>query len=144
NHFHSMNLHSGYRFAGFGMGAFYSTGGSHADIPEVVTGGALSQTHTGEGAYGFNITHMLPFQGSIAGAFSRSNFDTNFLGNESSGTIDLLAAQAAVHPFQRFSLSGSASYSDNLSGQIIQQIVTAAGAAVASDHSNQSSNSLDL
>jgi hypothetical protein len=143
NRFHSLNLHSGYRFAGFNLGGFYSNGGSHADIPQVVTAGGISRTNTTDGAYGFNVSHVLPLQGSISGGFNRSNWNSNYLGFQSSGTVDIMNALASVHPFRRFSLSGSASYSDNLSGQIIQQVVTT-GAALVGPSSSQSSSSLDL
>ncbi len=38
NAFHSLNLHSGYRVAGFSMSGYYTTGGSHSLIPEIVSG----------------------------------------------------------------------------------------------------------
>src|SRR6185437_8499527 len=107
------------------------------------TGGGANQTHTTDGAYGFNASHILPLHGSISGGLNRSNWNSNYLGFQSSGTVDLITALASVHPFRRFSLSGSASYSDNLSGQIIQQVVTS-GAALTGPASSQSSNSLDL
>ncbi len=143
NRYHSINLHSGYRYAGFTFGGFYSNGSSHAGIPQVITGGSVSQTHTSDGAYGFNVSHILPLQGSISGGFNRSNWNSNYLGFQSSGTIDILSAQASVHPLRRFSLSGNASYSDNLGGQIIQQVVTS-GAALTGLASSTASNSLDL
>lgn len=143
NRFHSINLHSGYRLAGFTLGAFYADGTSHAEIPQIITGGAITQTRTTNGAYGFNVAHVLPLRGSFSGTFTRSNFTSDYLGYQSTGTIDLLSAQAAIHPIQRFSFSANASYSDNLSGQVIQQIVTA-GAVVPGLDSNQSSSALDL
>jgi hypothetical protein len=143
NHFHSVNLHSGYRLAGYTFGGFYSKGTSQADIPQVVTGGGASHTNTTDGAYGFNASHILPLHGSISGGLNRSNWNSDYLGFQSSGTVDLITALASVHPLRRFSLSASASYSDNLSGQIIQQVVTS-GAALTGPASSQSSNSLDL
>jgi len=143
NRFHSINLHSGYRLVGFTFGGFYSNGASQSDIPQVITGGGISRTHTTDGSYGFNLAHILPLRGSISAGFNRSNWNSNYLGFQSNGTVDLISAAASVHPVNRFSLSGSASYSDNLSGQIIQQVVTS-GAAVITPASSQTSSSLDL
>ncbi len=44
NAFHSLNLHSGYTVAGFSMGGYYSKGGGHSLIPEVVTGEASGKS----------------------------------------------------------------------------------------------------
>ena len=141
--FHSLNLHSSYSLAGFDMGAYYSTGGGHSLIPEVVTGEQPTETHSSDTAYGFNVTHRLPLQGSISAAVNRSDFDSNYLGTSSSGTIDIVNTVAVVHPFGKLSLSGSANYSDNLSGQLIQSVVAAGGVVPALD-TGERSDSLDL
>jgi hypothetical protein len=141
--FHSLNLHSSYRLAGFGMGAYYSDGGGHSLIPEVITGESSLTTTSGDDSYGFDVNHRLPWAGSIAGGFNRSSFNTGFEGTNSSGTIDLLTAQANVHPFETVTFSASGTYSDNLSGQLVQQILTAGG-VVPGVNLSQTSNSLDL
>jgi hypothetical protein len=143
NAFHSLNLHSSYRLAGFNMGAYYSAGGGHSVIPQVVAGDQSTETHSDNTAYGFNATHLLPLQGSVSAAINRSSWDSSYLGSNSSGTIDTVNALAAIHPVNKLSFSASANYSDNLSGQLIQSIV-AAGSAVPGLNSNQTSNSLDL
>jgi hypothetical protein len=141
--FHSLNLHSAYKLAGFNMGAYYSAGGGHSLIPEVVSGEQGSETHSDNSAYGFNASHKLLWQGSISAGINRSNFDSDYLGTSSSGTIDTITTQAAVHPLAKLSVSASANYSDNLAGQLIQSVV-AAGGVVPGLNSNESSNSLDL
>jgi hypothetical protein len=141
--FHSLNLHSSYRVAGFNMGAYFANGGGHSLIPEVVAGESDAETTSGNTAYGFNVSHKIPWQGSVSGGINRSNFDSEYLGTTSSGTIDTLNMQAAVHPTQKLSFSASANYSDNLAGQLIQSVV-AAGGVVPGLNANESSNSLDL
>jgi hypothetical protein len=143
NSFHSVNLHSSYRALGFNMGAYYSTGSAQSVIPEVITGQPSTEVSSDSSAYGFNVAHMLPLQGSISAGINRSSWNSNYLGTTSSGTIDLVNALAAVHPTPKLSLSASADYSDNLSGQLIQSIVSAGG-AVPGLNSNESSDSLDL
>jgi hypothetical protein len=142
NRFHSLNLHSGYRWAGFGMSAFYTRGGGTAEIPQIVAG-VVSNTRSSNDALGGNVTHLLPWQGSFSTGFNRSHWNGDYLGYHSSGTIDTVNSVAAVHPRQSLSVSGSLSYSDNLSGQLVQSVINAGG-IVSNFNSNQSSNALDL
>ncbi|MGD0735560.1 MAG: hypothetical protein ABR976_10455 [Terracidiphilus sp.] len=143
NSFHSLNLHSGYTVAGFNMGAYYSLGGGHSLIPAVVTGQEESESYSGNSAYGFNVSHRLPLKGSISAGINRSNWSSDYLGSNSSGTIDTMTFLAGLHPAAKLSLSASANYSDNLSGQLIQSIV-AAGGVVPGINTDESSDSLDL
>jgi hypothetical protein len=143
NLFHSLNLHSSYKLAGFNLGAYYSLGGAHSLIPEVVAGQASTTIDSDNSAEGFNASTRLPLQGSFSFGVNRSNWNTDYLGFNSSGTIDLFNALAAVHPTGKIAITGSANYSDNLAGQLIQSIISAGG-AVQGLNSNQSSDSLDL
>ncbi len=143
NAFHSLNLHSGYKYAGFVMGAYYSLGGGHALIPEVVSGEADSESKSSSSALGFNVSHVLPLKGSVSAGINRSSWNSEYLGAGSSGTIDMMNALAAVHPAGKLTVSVSANYSDNLAGQLEQSVV-AAGGVVSGTDSDQSSNSLDL
>ena len=141
NSYHSANVRSGYSVAGFNMAAYYTNGGGHALIPEVVVGVQDTETHSNSSSEGFNIGHPLPLQGSFSGGFNRSSWGTDYLGNSSSGTIDILSAQASVHPRNSLSISGNINYSDNLSGQLFQAVVVAGGVA---PESNDKSDSLDM
>lgn len=141
--FHALNLHSGYQLAGFNMGGYYAQGGSHSQIPQIITGQAQSSTEAGTDSYGVNVSHPLPLRGSMSGAFNRSSWDSTFIGQHSSGSIDILNAAGAVHPWNRLSLSAGANYSDNLTGQLEQSVIQG-GAVVPGLSSSQRSNSLDL
>lgn len=143
NAFDSLNLHSGYKLAGFNLGAFYSTGTAHALIPEVITNAPGTESHSSDDALGVNVTHVLPFQGSVTAGFNRSEWSSDYLGSSSSGTVDLTNAVAMVHPSQKVSVTVTVDYSDNLTGQLLGAVV-AAGGVVAGANSNESSNSLDL
>ena len=142
NLFYSLNLHSGYRWAGFNMGAYYTNGGGHSDIPQIVAG-AITKTDSTNNAMGVSVTHILPLQGSASAGFNRSSWNSDYLGYSSSGTIDTVNAVAALRPQQRLSLTGTLNYSDNLSGQLVQSVL-AAGGVVPGLNTNASSNSLDL
>jgi len=141
NSYHSANVRSGYSVAGFNMAAYYTNGGGHALIPEVVVGVQDTETHSNSSSEGVKIGHPLPLQGSFSGGFNRSSWGTDYLGNSSSGTIDILSAQASVHPRNSLSISGNINYSDNLSGQLFQAVVVAGGVA---PESNDKSDSLDM
>src|SRR3954447_19811496 len=83
NSFHSLNLHSGYRWAGFHMGAYYTDGGGHSQIPEIVAG-AITKTETGNSAFGVSASHPLPWQGTGSAGFNRSHWNSDYLGYSSS------------------------------------------------------------
>ena len=143
NAFHSINLHSGYQLAGFNLAAYYSNGGGHSLIPQLVSGLQSTESHTDNTGYGFNATSHLPLQGSFSAGVNRSEWNSAYLGSSSTGAIDLLNALAAIHPFKKLSVSVSADYSDNLGGQLIQSII-AAGGVVPGLTSKESSDSLEV
>lgn len=142
NSFHSLNLHSGYRWEGFNMGAYYTNGGGHSDIPQIVAG-AITKTDSTNNAVGLSVTHALPLQGSASAGFNRSSWNSDYLGYSSGGTIDTVNSVVALHPQQHVSLTGTLNYSDNLSGQLVQSVI-AAGGVVPGLNTNASSSSLDL
>jgi hypothetical protein len=143
NAFHSTNLHSAYTWAGFNMGAYYVNGGGHSQIPALAAGEASTEISSDNSGEGFNVTHLLPWQGSISGSYNRSTWDSEYLGFNTSGTINLLNAAGTVRPRNNLSISGSANYSDNLAGQLAQSVI-GVGGIVPGFNSNQSSDSVDL
>ncbi len=142
NRFRSLNLHSGYVWDGFNMGAFYTYGNSHSKVPEVVSEG-FQDTSANTNLAGANVSHSLPWNGTAGASYSRSDFDTELSGYKSTGTIDTVNASAAVHPIDRLTFSMTANYSDNLSGQLFEAVL-GAGGVVPGLNTNESSNSLDL
>jgi hypothetical protein len=142
NAFHSVNLHSGYRWEGFNLGAFYTYGNSHSQVPEVVAG-EFQNTRANTNLVGADVSHALPLKGDAGATFTRSSFDTELLGYSSTGTIDTVNASAAVHPMNRLSVSVTANYSDNLAGQLYEAVI-GAGGVVPGLNTNESSDSFDL
>jgi len=141
--FHTFNLRSTYLIDGFNMNAFYSLGGNHSLIPEVVSSEEGSQIRSDFDGLGFGVSHRLPLQGSISGNVNRSSWNTSYQGSSSSGAIDTANLFAAMRPAEKLTVSGSVQYSDNLTGQLIQA-VAGAGGVVAGLEGNQTSNSLDM
>lgn len=142
NSFHSLNLHSGYRWEGFNLGSFYTSGGGHADIPQIVAG-QITNTNNNNDGFGVNLSHFLPLQGSASFSFNRSHWNTDYLGYNSNGTIDTINSMASVRPLKNVSLTGTLNYSDNLAGELIQSII-AVGGVVSGLNSSQSSNAFDV
>ena len=142
NAFHSINLHSGYLWEGFNMGAFYTYGNSHAQIPEVVTG-EFQNTKANTNLMGGNVSHPLPLNGNAAASFTRSVFNTEYLGYSANGTVDVTNASAGIHPMDRLSASVTLNYSDNLAGQLYEAVIGAGGVAPGLTTS-ETSNSFDL
>ncbi len=143
NTFANLNIHSNYSIEGFNLGGFYTRGNGHSLIPQFVSGESDTETRSTTDGYGANFSHKLPLNGSVTGYANRSGWDTSYLGTGTSGNIDYFNTTANVQPTEKFSLSGSATYSDNLSGQLIEAVVNAGGTA-SGLNSSQTSNSLDL
>ncbi|HTV14460.1 MAG TPA: hypothetical protein VME68_07080 [Acidobacteriaceae bacterium] len=143
NSFDSANVRSSYRVAGFNLGAFYSAGGSHSQIPSLVSDEGPSQIQATNDAMGANVSHALPMNGSASASFNRSYWDSNYLGSTTNGTIDLVNTIATVRPSQKLTFTASLNYSDNLTGQLLEAVV-AAGGAVTGANTSQTSNSLDF
>jgi hypothetical protein len=142
NSFHSLNLHSGYRWMGFSTAAYYTNGGGNADIPQIVAG-AITKTQSDSNTFGATVAHALPLQGNASAGFNRSSWNTDYLGYHSSGTIDTITSVASVRPRQHLALTGTLNYSDNLAGQLIQSII-GAGGVVTSQNTSESSSSFDV
>jgi hypothetical protein len=141
--YHSLSLHSGYTLAGFSMGGYYSDGTGDSLIPEVISGAADTDSKSNNSNYGFNLTHKLPLHGAASAAMAHSAWDSSYEGTSSTGSIDLFNAAASLHPFTKVAFSGSASYSDNLAGQLVEAVIASGGVATAVTPGT-GTNSLDL
>src|SRR5579859_3903300 len=89
NAFHSINLHSGYKWMGFNMGAYFTTGDAHSVVPQVVAGSRLT-IRSNNKAYGYNLSRPIPLHGAVSAGINRTTWDTNYLGSDSSGSIDTM------------------------------------------------------
>jgi hypothetical protein len=140
--FHSLNVRSNYDLAGLNLTGFYNNGGSHSEIPQLISGSTNSQVQSDSNGFGFGLSHKLPLQGSVSASVNRSNWNTNYQGVSSVGTVDTANMFSSLHPTTKLSLSGSVEYSDNLAGELIEAVVSQ-GAAPPSTLGNQTSYSLD-
>ncbi len=141
---HSFGIRSAYMLKGFNMSAYFTDGDSHSEIPQVLDNSTQPETATSNNrGYGFGVGHILPFHGGFSATYNSSYVDSNYAGYSYSGTIDTTTATASFQPTNKFHVSTSANYSNNLSGSLYQSIAAAGGVAIAPDL-GQGSHSLDL
>ncbi len=140
----SFSLRSGYTIRGFNLSAYFSDGDSHANIPLLLEGSTQSETATSDNlGYGFAVGHQLPFHGGFSATVNHSDVNSDFDGYSYNGTIDTYTGTAAFQPTQKFHVSISTDYSDNLTGTLYQA-VTSSGGLIPPPAQGQSSNSLDI
>jgi len=140
---HSFGLRSAYVLKGFNLAAYFSDGSSHSDIPQVLLNSSQAETSTSSNlGYGFAVGHQLPFRGGFSGTFNSSEVDSNYAGYSYNGTIDTYTATAAFQPTNKFHVSVSTDYSNNLTGTLYQSIVSAGGVVTPPDL-GQGSHSFD-
>jgi len=126
----SFALRSSYRLKGFSLGAYFSDGESHSEIPEVLQGSTQTESSNGGGhGFGFGVGHALPFHGGFSANFNRSDVDTSFAGFSYSGTVDTYDASASFQPTQKSHFSIATDYSDNLTASLYQAVAGAGGVA---------------
>ncbi len=137
--FHTFNLRSTYQLAGLTMSGSYDQGGNHSLVPEVVSGEEGSKIRSDFDGFGFGVSRRLPLQGSVSCNVNRSGWNTDYQGYTSTGAIDTANLFTSMRPTEKLTVTGSAEYSDNLAGQLIQA-VAGAGAAVPELAGNEASN----
>ncbi|HUA15319.1 MAG TPA: hypothetical protein VMG31_08465 [Verrucomicrobiae bacterium] len=141
--FHSFNLHSAYNLHGFTLGGAFSAGTGSSLVPEIANGEQAMETHSDSKDYSFNVGHSLPLRGSFSAGANRADVNSDYLGNSYNGTIDTFNSVATLQPTNKLHISGTATYSDNLTGQLFQQVL-ATGGVIPSSTSSQSSHSSDF
>ncbi len=140
----SLGLRSSYMLKGFNMSAYFSDGTSHSDIPQVLDGSSQAETATSSNhGYGFAVGHQLPFHGGFSANMNSSYVDSDYAGYSYDGTIDTYTATASFQPTNKFHVSVSTDYSNNLTGSLYEAIV-GTGGIVTPPSQGQSSNSFDL
>jgi hypothetical protein len=140
----SFSLRSSYIVRGFNLNAYFSDGDSRANIPLILEGSSQPQISTSSNlGYGFAVGHQLPLHGGFSANVNRSEVDSNFDGYSYNGTIDTYTGTASFQPTQKFHISLSSNYSDNLTGTLYEAI-TGSGGLITPPAQGQSSNTLDV
>ena len=130
NSFNNFYVSSSYRWQDFSLSGGFSAGNSNAEIPQIFTPGTTLTSTSANKTYYLSLGHPLPLHGSTSVFLSSTNLDSNYLGYSFNGTIDTVSATAGINPTQKWSVSATANYTNNLNG-ILYQTIIPAGASTA-------------
>ena len=125
---HNLTLRSSYAWRGFNLNAFYNQLAQHSEFPIFLAGqDAISDSH--DHNLGFGTSHTLPWKGQFFTNYNRSSFSNDYQSgtpqtNNSNETTDYQTSGVSFHPTQKFSFSGSESYTSNLSGYLAQNLTS--------------------
>ena len=146
----TLNMRSSYQLAGWNLNAFYTHLNLHSDFPLFFGGDqGVDTSNYSSNNIGANASHKLPWNGSLAVAFTHSSYSGEFgstlsdtQGNSSFST-DSETANVSFHPTNRLTLFGTQSYTNDLNGYFYQSLVNSGGAIpVLPTHSQSDSSTL--
>ena len=140
--FHSFNINSSYRIAGFNLNGGYTNSVTHSEFPFVFLDQQSETSDQDSKSFFVGANHTLPLYGNFAVNFSRGNFNSDFGQFQYSGTVDNVSANASFHPLDKLDVGVTANYTDNLLGALLQTVITAGG-VVQQSTPGQSSNAFD-
>jgi hypothetical protein len=122
---HTFNARSSYGWEGFNLSVNYIHQTLHTNYPQFLGGEENSDSHSN--SFGFGASHNLPWNGQAFVNYTRNWFAYNYLAPESNNTTSYTtnneSAGASFHPTSKLTLTANESYSDNLSGSLLQGLV---------------------
>lgn len=121
--FNNFYVHSTYHWDNFSLSGGFNLNNSNAQIPQIFSTGQTESSTSESTGYYFTIGHPLPLHGSASANFNQTDLNSNYLGYAFNGTIDTVSAFAGFNPTQKWSISTSANYTDNLNGVLYQSII---------------------
>ena len=140
----SINLRSGYTLAGFNLSAFFTDGSGSSEVPQVLQSSTQDLTaSSSDRAYGFTAGHALPLHGAFASTFVSSEYNSDYEGGSSTGTVDTYTGLASFQPTNKLHVSFSTDYSTNLSGSL-EQAIAGVGGVAPPVNLGQGTHALDL
>jgi len=143
NSFNNFYVSSSYRWEDFSLAGGFNLANSNAEIPQIFGSGQnLSSTSNSKGYY-FSVGHPLPLHGSATAAFNSTTLDSNYLGYTFNGTIDTVTASTTINPTQKWSLSTTATYTNNLNGALYQAVIPTSASTTSGNSLASGTSSLD-
>jgi hypothetical protein len=119
----TFGLRSNYLWEGFNLNANYLHQSLHTNFPQFL-GGQESNSENHGDTIGLGASHSLPWHGETFVNYTRNSYTDNYevpaSVNNSSYTANSETAGANFHPTTRLTLSANESYTDNLSGYLLQ------------------------
>lgn len=123
NNFNNFYVHSSYRWEDFSLAGGFNLSNANAQIPQIFSNGLTQSSTSDSKGYYFNVGHPLPLHGSTSVSFNQTDLNSDYLGYTFNGTIDTVNAFAGINPTQKWSVSASANYTNNLNGLLYQNII---------------------
>ena len=130
----TLNLRSNYTVAGWHLGAQYEHLDINSRFPSFLSGTPDTNfSNSGGNDFSINGMHSLPWHGSVALAFNRSNFSGDYGSTEGENagttnyTTDTETANINFHPTLKLGLFFNQSFTDNLNGLLYQSIINSGG-----------------
>jgi hypothetical protein len=125
----SFGIHSGYRLAGWNLGAGFAHLTSDSNSTGILGGADTEVTNISTNTYSVNAGHSLPLSGGFGVGFSRSDYSSSYSGQTSgtsNGTTDTAYGDASIKVW-RLPVTATAAYTDNLYGSFEQQVLSSGG-----------------
>ena len=133
NNYDNFYLHSSYRWENFSLSGGLNLSNSNAEIPQIFSNGQTENSTSESKGYYFSVGHPLPLHGSASATFNQTDLNSDYLGYAFNGTIDTVDAYAGINPTQKWSVSTSANYTNNLNGVLYQAIIPAGASSNGSN-----------
>jgi len=127
---HNLNLRSTYVLKGFRLNGYFDHMSFNSNFPEFLAGNEMAVSDTSGHDFGFGTNHSLPANGNFYVNYNRSSFTTvagmgqELPSNTSSWTTGTEYAGASFYPTVKLGLFVSQTYTDNLSGSLVQGLVS--------------------
>jgi len=146
-HSDTFSARSAYEVAGFSLNGGYQYTALQTLSPELLTGEAPQEFHSGANSFFFGVSHNLPWNGNISAAANRVSIRTDLtdtaLTDRYNTTIDTLNGAVNFAPLAHLSVGANTFYTDNLEGTLYNTLLTS-GVSVLQNQGQQASNDLTL
>jgi len=125
----TFNLRSSYTWADWNLNGFYDHYTQHSDFPLFLAGEEANYNGHGNDV-GFSAGRQLPWNGQMYAYYNRSAFTNDYQNgtdaplSNTSYTTSTESVGATFHPILKLSLSASESYTNNLSGFLLQNLAS--------------------
>ena len=122
------DLHSDYLLVGFRLRGFFQHQNTDATFPGFLVGSALNKSDSSSNSYGFSADHKMPLNGDVYGGWHRSSFNYDYVTGQTNATTDSTNLNVTMLPVRKLSLTMGVNHISNLSGALVQEVVSAGGA----------------
>lgn len=138
-HFHTLNLSTGYKLAGFQLRGGFGVHWGNTEIPDLFTDNT-SEYDSSSRSYNVSATHNIFWKGGVGIGYDHETYNNSYTGGFNGGSFDLVNANVNIHPAQHLQISSEANFNDNLAGVLQQSISTTSGVIVINSGGSRSNS----